>query len=319
MSISTVSYSYQRALLLAAHEAKLICFDDDTWQRRFGAVTERVSLDEQNHLWRTLADSPRAEALIAAFAENVDPAELGELGYALASCPTLGYAVELLHRYHTFIGDGGSLHKTTNQGVQLDYVPHYDVAQQLRVQTVLICIVALAKKLTGNRLGEIRVGLKVMPSKAVCGYFRRLTGSDPHVAPNDHVWFSPKALTLPLVTANARLLEILVTNLEEQQRSFHQRSTADFVRHCLRENPTMSRADIATRLRCTERTLVRRLAREVTSFKRLKTAALKCRAQILLSNHEMNLDRVAEQLGYADASAFIKAYKLWFDRTPRGA
>ncbi|WP_157957889.1 AraC family transcriptional regulator [Aliidiomarina celeris] len=318
MSISTVSFSFQRALLIAAHEAKLLQFDDATWQRRFSAATERVSLEEQNHLWRTLAEHPRADALVGAFAEHIDPAELGELGYALASCPNLGYAIELLQRYHAFIGDGGSLHLSQNNGLQLDYVPHYQEAQQLRVQTVLICIVALAKKLTGQRIGHIQVGLTRPPSKAVCRYFKRLTGNEPHLAHTNHVWFSTTTLKLPLVTANARLLAILLTNLEEQERGLHSKSTAQFVSHCLRENPRLQRKHIAARLHCTERTLVRRLSKEFTTFKQLKTAAQKCEAQLLLANPELSLECVAEQLGYTDASAFIKAYRLWFGRTPKG-
>ena len=305
--------------MVAAHHCKLLSSDSSSWQQQFSARKERVSLAEQDALWLQLERSPRAEALIGALAETVEPAELGELGYALASCATLGDALRLLERYYPLIGEGGDLVITHLQGaIQLGYIPHYHIAERLRVHAVLICILALSRKLTGLRHGIITVGLKQEASTPVQRQFRLLTGTQPHVnrRQNDHVRFTFDTLNLPVVTANSRLLTILIQTLEQQRYQLNKASVERTLANWLNEHPGLTRAEAAERLNISERTLVRRLKQHSTSFKQMKMTALQQHAQFLLQQG-LCLEEVAERIGYSDASAFIKAYKSWFGYTPR--
>lgn len=303
--------------MVAAHHCKLLSSDSSSWEQQFSARTERVSLADQDDLWFQLDQSPRAEALIGALAETIEPAELGELGYALASCATLGDALHLLQRYYPLIGEGGDLVITHQKGaVQLDYIAHFKVAERLRVHAVLICILALSRKLTGSRHGIMAVGLKHESSMPVQRQFRLLTGSDPHLSNSDHVRFTLDIMNLPVVTANSRLLTILIQILEQQRLEQSKITVERTLISWLNECPSLTRLQAAHRLNISERTLVRQLKQLGTSFKQLKTHALQQHAQILLQQR-LSLDEVAERLGYSDASAFIKAYKGWFGHTPR--
>lgn len=319
LSISTVSYSYQRAVVVAAHHCKLLNSDSSSWEQQFNARKDRVSLAEQDALWLQLEQSPRAEALIGALAETVEPAELGELGYALASCATLGEALRLLQQYYALIGEGGDLVISQQESaIQIDYIAHYQVAERLRVHAVLICILTLSRKLTGMRHGIITVGLKRQASLPVQRQFRLLTGTNPHLSHTgtDHVRFAFETLSLPVVTANNRLLAVLVQTLEQQRQERSNLSIERTLATWLNEKPGLTRLQASSRLNISERSLVRKLKQHGTHFKKIKTRILQQQAQRLLQQN-LSLEQIAELLGYSDASAFIKAYKNWFGRTPR--
>lgn len=66
-----------------------------------------------------------------------------------------------------------------------------------------------------------------------------------------------------------------------------------------------------------QRVLQRNLAEQGISFREIKEALLKERAIDLLIRQSLEVDTVAEQLGYSEASAFQRAFKKWFGVTPR--
>ena len=67
-----------------------------------------------------------------------------------------------------------------------------------------------------------------------------------------------------------------------------------------------------------ERTLNRRLRSEGTTFHRQLDAVRHEVSLQLLSNTAMRLAEIAATLGYADASAFVRAFRRWSGTTPEG-
>lgn len=76
-------------------------------------------------------------------------------------------------------------------------------------------------------------------------------------------------------------------------------------------------AGIAADLGLSGRTLQRELAARGSSFGALLAACRHERAKVLLADGAMTLDDIAHDLGYADASAFSRAFKGWTGRPPR--
>lgn len=66
------------------------------------------------------------------------------------------------------------------------------------------------------------------------------------------------------------------------------------------------------------RSLQRALARRDVSFGDLIRHHREARARALLAAGELNLAEIAGELGYADATAFSRAYKAWTGQPPRG-
>ncbi len=81
------------------------------------------------------------------------------------------------------------------------------------------------------------------------------------------------------------------------------------------EFPNMAR--VADELGTTTRTLRNQLAREGTSFRGLIEELRQALAEELLSSNGVNIDQIAERLGYTDTSSFIAAFKRWKGVPPR--
>jgi len=64
------------------------------------------------------------------------------------------------------------------------------------------------------------------------------------------------------------------------------------------------------------RTLNRRLLAEGRTFKQVQDEVRYAMSRQLLGNTSMKLAEVAASLGYADASAFIRAFSRWAGTTP---
>jgi AraC-like DNA-binding protein len=73
---------------------------------------------------------------------------------------------------------------------------------------------------------------------------------------------------------------------------------------------------VAERQHISPRTLKRRLAAHGTSFRQLTDELRRDRALVLLENRELTVERIAEQLGYSDASNFQRAFRRWLGVTP---
>lgn len=316
--MSGVSSSYQKAVLLAAHQANIIESDENAWRAHFQKGEGRVSLTEQDTLWSQLARSAHCHEFLPALADTIDPLKLDILGYAAASSATLGEAISLFQRYYSLIGDGGDLFVMhTGDLLALEYFPRYQVARQLRVESVLICILTLAKELSGDRVHDLVIGLAHEPSSSFLKLLKRFTSEPTFHCTTPCIRFPKSTLTLPIISANNRLLPILTADLESQHRALRGISLEQKLSDWLAEEPNLSRLEVATRLRCSERSLVRKLKQVGASFKQIRALARQQVAQKLVQG-ALPLDEVAHRLGYADASAFIKAYKRWFGETPRG-
>lgn len=77
-----------------------------------------------------------------------------------------------------------------------------------------------------------------------------------------------------------------------------------------------SAADVARSFDLSERTFRRQLQDEGTNFRALLGEARYRKAQQLLRQTSLSIEAVAEQLGYAESAAFIRAFKEWSGTTP---
>ena len=75
-------------------------------------------------------------------------------------------------------------------------------------------------------------------------------------------------------------------------------------------------ARTARRLHVTARTLQRRLLEEGVTFAALLTEVRRTQAERMLARGTAPLSEVAESVGYADAGAFVRAFRSWTGTTP---
>ncbi|AOE83043.1 AraC family transcriptional regulator [Pseudomonas sp. TCU-HL1] len=73
---------------------------------------------------------------------------------------------------------------------------------------------------------------------------------------------------------------------------------------------------VANDLNMSSRTLRRRLTEHAMTFDALLEQVRRARAMSLLSNPEMPIERIAEELGYSDVRGFRRAFKRWTGLSP---
>ena len=129
----------------------------------------------------------------------------------------------------------------------------------------------------------------------------------------------PALMDVPLEKAHSALNEYLVAQAEAslKQRqgpgSFLVEVEAAISRD-LANGPTLER--VAPVLRLSARTLQRRLTELGTSFQDLLDETRVTRARRMLDDSSLELADIAEQLGYSEPRAFIRAFKRWTGGTP---
>ena len=88
----------------------------------------------------------------------------------------------------------------------------------------------------------------------------------------------------------------------------------DLIRHAL--PASLSQDDVAAQLHMSPRTLHRRLDEEGSSFRTIKEALRRDLALSRLTKTGHSIARVAADLGYADTSAFYRAFTGWTGMSP---
>ncbi|WOX07024.1 AraC family transcriptional regulator [Microbulbifer pacificus] len=73
---------------------------------------------------------------------------------------------------------------------------------------------------------------------------------------------------------------------------------------------------IASLLRMNQRTLIRKLKDEGTSYQQIKDSVRQDKAERLLSLNTLSVSLVAEKLGFSDSAVFARAFKTWTGLSP---
>ena len=143
-------------------------------------------------------------------------------------------------------------------------------------------------------------------------------------APRNSILFERNLLDNPLPAANQGLRKILdeyLANLAPAQGLTSPAvSLVDQVYRLtekLLPSGRVCRATIAEKLAVHERSLQRRLQAEGESFESILDKVRQDKVQKLLRHQDLPMSQVAGQLGYSEQSSFNRAFKRWFELTPR--
>ena len=156
--------------------------------------------------------------------------------------------------------------------------------------------------------------------------------------PANAMEFDNADLSVPITTARPMAADWalnMLAELAQSQRDWTRRMLAK-MEQTQRSGPSISfsskvqqllsgmlpkgeplREDVAKQLRMSERTLQRRLAEEGTNFTKLVDDTRRELAHQYLSKGELSLKKMSFQLGFSEPSAFCRACKRWFGRSPK--
>ncbi|ARU56763.1 AraC family transcriptional regulator [Oleiphilus messinensis] len=267
------------------------------------------------------------------------PTAHGMLVFAAMSAPTLGAALDLAS---TFFGMRLQSFRLEVQKNQIDVQTNQNVAiikiaethpifrasprdaQRLRrffYETLMLTVVKVADGLTGNKIGPQVLIHVDWPEPEYHGkYCDRLPDIRFDQVTNQ-IMLPDALLTLPLPAANETAYQQALAYCEQEKARFCRdvEDITERVKATLILTPYSGYPKIdavASRLNLSSRTLKRRLQEVGSSFLRVLEAVQQREAESLLTNTDMQIQEIANFLGYKGAANFTRAFNRWSGETP---
>ena len=249
------------------------------------------------------------------------PGSFSALGYAAASCKTLGEAIRVIPQYERVIlTTGQSVLTVKGDWVLLSWTttrkPHSVVLEEV----ILSSWVALARTLTSLDSLQIKVRLTgALPED--CSAFTSLFGHNiKFKQPLASVSFPISLLSIPIIQSDPFINKLMKAQADRIQQSLTYQSVfSHTVAECINQSlakGVVGQEAIGRQLNVGVRTLRRRLKEEDTNFQTILDAVRRENAKQYLAEKNMSIFEVAMLLGYKDHSAFSAAFKRWFGVTP---
>lgn len=282
----------------------------------------RVPLESVYALLEAMEELSGDSLLHMRVTREIELASLEALAFAVLTSATFGDGLRVMLRFQRLFTDG-ERYELDEQGewARLTYHPW---GPQRRGHALMAEMVA--------------VDILVNGGNVVGGAFDRprvLFAHGPPTAPREHARllggviaeFNRPRCEIALRTTDLQrriaprgqepIRAFFERHLEDRIRALSDSSLARVVRDTLMQGPSLSDnvASLARRLKVSTRTLQRRLAEERTSVRELADEVRRARA-IPLIEAGRPIGEVAQLVGFAETSAFHRAFRRWTGSTP---
>jgi AraC-like DNA-binding protein len=252
---------------------------------------------------------------------EIELTEAGLVAYVTLNSHDLGAALRNMCRYLVILTEGsvGDLRQEAGE-VKLLFSfadPVGTASRQLHEFGVTV-MVRVCEAITGHRVRPVRVELR---HETACPMLARRLGLPVTVyQPHSALVLDAASLTVPVVNADARLLDLLRRYADDllARRARKDDLVARAERWILENLHTgdVGVARLARGLGMSDRTLARRLAEDGLTPAGLVEELRQQLANKYLAERAFPLGRITYLLGYSDLSAFTRAFRRWTGRTP---
>ncbi len=251
--------------------------------------------------------------------------EYGAFGLAWKSAPTLGGSYERAERYARVLGSVATYAvEPTNGGAYMHLHRDGDrrrLGLRLSNEATIASILAISQEVSTRPVRPLRIHFK-HPGPGDTTAHERHFGCPVHFSSDrDALRVSAETLTARNTLGDAGIAQFFDAHLEDElakvgdDTALDQRVRIQVSQALSAGVPTMS--EIAERLGMSGRTLQRRLSDRGHSFQSIVDEARRQLAERLLQQTDYALAEVAFLTGFAEQSAFTRAFKRWSGQTPR--
>jgi AraC-like DNA-binding protein len=243
------------------------------------------------------------------------------LSLALHSSSTLGDAYRRAARYVHLVNDTLEI-RLELEGAACWLIPQQhgpEGSARQGVEFSLVLLFLFGRQALGSTFRLEKVSFRHPPPRSAAEHARLFEAPIAFGQPRDALVFARSLLDAPLSTASERYCRHLDRLMDEMLTELPRRAgVAEQVRAALAANlksgPTLDH--IAERLGTTPRSLQRRLQAEGTSYNDLLDELRRELSLRYLDQRDLALVEVAFLLGFAEQSAFQRAFKRWTGDTP---
>lgn len=178
-----------------------------------------------------------------------------------------------------------------------------------------------ASYLTGLAVRPVKAGFRQREVASPEPY-RAIFGEDCEFgAGADYLVVSNEDLARPVLSSNQLVKNILLEKAASIRETLSRNgSVSQAVQTVIEDNlhrGGVTSAFVASQLEMSRQTLHRKLSAEGVNFTVLMSRVRQAKARYYLEKKHCNLEELSRLLGYSEPSAFYKAFKSWFDTTPR--
>lgn len=282
----------------------------------------RYSQEQITQLWqRAIALTSDADFGLSVAAQ-VKPATFHVVGYAMSCSASLGRALHRFAYYCRLISDS-AMATITEAGDTTVLEFRFDTGGTpliyQTIDTVLAGVLGYARWIIGENIQPVEVRLQHAPPTNDAAYRAFFQAPIVYGGSQDCIVFRRADLERPILAADEELASMLdgVANryLEERMSDRVAVRVRDLLISTLPDG-AVSKTDVAQKLSLTERTLLRRLKAEGTTFVDVLNGVRQELAFQYLRRPGMTIAEIAYLLGFSDENTFSRAFKRWTGRRP---
>ena len=296
--------------------------------------------DKLSHMWdmATQASGDPLLGIKAALPQPLDRS--GLMGHIMRASPDVKTAIENLVRYTPLVSP--TVHSTIEQADGCTRVSLHLPGGQRRVPQqhydFVWCLVLRTLRAAAGRedLKPVVVNYAFPQPADIQPYVDAFGCAVRFGMPSNTMQFDDADLSVPISTDNPMAADWalrMLADLAQAQRNWTLRMLAKLEAAPQPEHTFSKRVqgllagmlahgeplreEVAKRLMMSERTLQRRLAEEGTNFTQLVDDTRREMAYQYLKKGDLSLKKLSFQLGFSDPSAFCRACRRWFGRSPK--
>ncbi|WP_299628094.1 AraC family transcriptional regulator [uncultured Tateyamaria sp.] len=261
--------------------------------------------------------------LMKAYAELIQTDDLGVLGLAIKTAPTLRTSLQRVERYYRLVTDTAIYHlDETGSPAFLaieGQTAHHPVLA-FRNETAMAGFAVNMKRIVGGELTFEFVSFRHSCRSHADRYAEYFGCPVRFDSERDAIAFDPAVLDLPNRLGDQAVSDFLTAHLETEISSLA--DTPSLASTLVRRlTPALSNglpqaAKIARDIGLSERTLYRRLADEGLTFRDVLAQAQSALAQELLRDSDASIAEIAFLTGFSEQSTFSRAFKRWVGQAP---
>lgn len=289
---------------------------------RLGDLNHRYSQEQVTSLWIAAVDATKDEHFGLKVARHVRPSTFHVVGYAMSCSATLRRALERFAHSARLVSDSAVVEfRPAGDAYRLDMDLNTGGRQPIyqTIDTMLAGVFLLCEWIRGARVTPLEVSFRHHPPADSSLYSDVFHGPVRFDQPTNSITFSAGDLDALVPSANEELAMMLD---EMTSKYLALRFSGRFsrkVRDALviqLEAGEPTKAETARLLVMTERTLLRRLQDENTTFQEVLDHLREEKAYDFLRQPDLTIDAIAVRLGFSTSSTFSRAFTRWTGQRP---
>lgn len=326
-SAATVTGNVARALFEFAatrgHDPVALARRFDLAPDALRDLDARISVETAQRLWAELPALLDDDDLGIHLAQHLAPQGALLPVLLLASASTLGEGIDRGMEFQRALAEGSSWRRAGDRAGRAiwvyDFVDPVAAAPRHALEFGIALMVLVTRRVVRRDLAPAELRFRHPPPRDPREHHALFRCALRYGQARDEIHMFTESLALPVQTANPSLLEHLEAHGRTQLKALAPSDgLSDRVQRALFDalaDPAPLAA-VAQALRCSPRTLQRRLRDEGTTFQALHDRARYARACELLRAPEACVKRIAADLGFSEQASFHRAFVRWSGETP---